>query len=55
DNNKVDCSCQKQDQTCDISQYFVLLKNDHSINFCSTAKGYQCFATFRRIFQYSIY
>ncbi|EPS6569952.1 hypothetical protein ACVG51_002849, partial [Acinetobacter baumannii] len=46
---KVDCSGQKQDQTGDISQYFVQWKNDHTINFCSTAKGEQCFATLRRM------
>jgi hypothetical protein len=49
DNNKVDCSGQKQDQTGDVSQYFVQWKNDHTINFCSTAKGEQCFATLRRV------
>ncbi|MEO9278284.1 MULTISPECIES: hypothetical protein [Acinetobacter] len=49
DNNKVDCSGQQQDQTGDVSQYFVQWKNDHTINFCSTAKGEQCFATLRRM------
>ena len=49
DNNKIDCSGQQQDQTDSVSQYFVRWQNEHTINFCSTAKAEQCFATLRKV------
>ncbi len=49
DNNEVDCSGYKEDQTGEISQYFVQWKNPSTINFCSNEKAEQCFATLRRI------
>ena len=48
DNNQKDCSGSNQDQTGEVSQYFVKWENDHSINFCATEKGEKCFAL-RRI------
>ncbi|MBF4520398.1 MULTISPECIES: hypothetical protein [Acinetobacter] len=49
DNNEVDCSGHQEDQTGDISQYFVKWKNAHTINFCSNEKAEQCFATLYRV------
>lgn len=49
DNNEVDCSGYNEDQTGEISQYFVQWKNSSTINFCSNEKAEQCFATLRRI------
>ena len=49
DNNEVDCSGYSEDQTGEISQYFVQWKNSSTINFCSNDKAEQCFATLRRI------
>ena len=39
----------QEDQTGDISQYFVKWKNAHTINFCSNEKAEQCFATLYRV------
>ncbi len=49
DNNEVDCSGYQEDQTGDISQYFVKWKNAHTINFCNNEKAEQCFATLYRV------
>ena len=49
DNNEVDCSGYSEDQTGEISQYFVQWKNSSTINFCSNEKAEPCFATLRRI------
>lgn len=49
DNNQVDCSNYKEDQTGETSQYFVQWKNASTINFCNNEKAEQCFATLRRI------
>lgn len=49
DNNQTDCSGRREDQTGEISQYFVQWKNTHTINFCATEKGQECFATLKRI------
>ena len=49
DNNEVDCSGYSEDQTGEISQYFVQWKNSSTINFCSNEKAEQCYATLRRI------
>ena len=49
DNNQMDCSGQQQDQTGEVSQYFVKWANDNTINFCANEKGEKCFATLRRV------
>ena len=49
DNNEVDCSGYSEDQTGEISQYFVQWKNSSTINFCSNEKAEQCFATLYRV------
>ena len=50
DNNERDCSGLQEDQTGEISQYFVQWKNASTINFCSNDKAeQQCFATLRRV------
>lgn len=49
DNNEEDCSGLKQDQTGEMSQYFLQWKNASTINFCTTEQGQQCFATLRRV------
>lgn len=49
DNNERDCSGFQEDQTGEISQYFVQWKNASTINFCSNDKAEQCFATLRRV------
>ena len=49
DNNERDCSGLQEDQTGEISQYFVQWKNASTINFCSNDKAEQCFATLRRV------
>jgi hypothetical protein len=49
DNNEVDCSGYSEDQTGEISQYFVQWKNSSTINFGSNEIAEQCFATLRRI------
>ena len=49
DNNERDCSGLQEDQTGEISQYFVQWKNASTINFCSNYKAEQCFATLRRV------
>ena len=49
DNNEKDCSGLQEDQTGEISQYFVQWKNASTINFCSNEKAEQCFATLRRV------
>ena len=49
DNNQKDCSGLQEDQTGEVSQYFVQWKNPSTINFCSNEKAEQCFATLRRV------
>ncbi|OTG57614.1 hypothetical protein B9T36_13710 [Acinetobacter sp. ANC 4204] len=49
DNNEVDCSGLKEDQSGEMSQYFVKWKSPSTINFCANDKGQQCFATLRRV------
>ena len=49
DNNERDCSGLQEDQTGEISQYFVQWKNSSTINFCSNEKAEQCFATLHRV------
>ena len=49
DNNQKDCSGQQEDQTGEVSQYFVKWADAHTINFCATEKGEKCFATLHRM------
>ena len=49
DNNQMDCSGSQQDQTGEISQYFVKWKSPSVINFCANEQAEQCFATLRRV------
>ncbi len=50
DNNQVDCSGSPEDQTGEMSQYFVEMAKSHrTINFCANDKAQQCFATLRRV------
>ncbi|ANF81738.1 hypothetical protein A3K93_05760 [Acinetobacter sp. NCu2D-2] len=49
DNNEKDCSGNQEDQTGEISQYFVKWKNPTTIDFCVNEKGEQCFATLKRV------
>ncbi|GAA5557516.1 hypothetical protein Asch01_02256 [Acinetobacter schindleri] len=49
DNNQKDCSGNQEDQSGEVSQYFVKWQNPHTINLCATEKAEQCFATLRRI------
>lgn len=49
DNNLKDCSGQQEDQTGEISQYYVQWKNPHTINFCINDKAEECFATLHRV------
>lgn len=49
DNNQMDCSGNVQDQTGEISQYFVKWKSPSVINFCANDQAEQCFATLRRV------
>ena len=49
DNNELDCSGNKVDQTGEVSQYYVQWKSPTTINFCSTDKAEECFATLHRV------
>jgi hypothetical protein len=39
DNNEVDCSGQQEDQSGEVSQYFVQWKSPNTINFCAMKMG----------------
>ncbi len=49
DNNATDCSGHQEDQTGEVSQYFVQWTNPRTIHFCTTEKAQQCFATLHRV------
>lgn len=49
ENNETDCSGRKEDQTNEVSQYFVKWANKNTIDFCTTEKADQCFAKLRRV------
>ncbi len=49
ENNETDCSGRKEDQSGEVSQYFVKWNNPNTITFCASEKGDQCFAILRRI------
>ena len=45
----MDCSGRKEDQSGEVTQYFVKWNNSNTINFCASEKGDHCFATLHRI------
>lgn len=49
DNNEVDCSGQKIDQSGEISQYFVKWNHNNQIEFCASAQQEHCFARLNRV------
>ncbi len=49
ENNETDCSGRKEDQTGDVSQYYVKWINKNTMSFCASDKGDQCFATLRKV------
>lgn len=49
DNNSLDCSGRQEDQTGEVSQYFVQWTSPRTIHFCNNEKAEQCFATLHRI------
>lgn len=49
ENNETDCSGRKEDQSGEVSQYFVKWNNPNTITFCASEKGDQCFAILRRV------
>jgi hypothetical protein len=49
DNNEVDCSGDKVDQTGELSQYNIKWKTPKSIELCSPEPNGECFATLRRV------
>lgn len=49
DNNQVDCSGTQEDQSGEVTQYFVKWKNDRTLSLCSSENSEQCFATLQRV------
>lgn len=49
DNNQIDCSGQESDQSGEVSQAYIQWKSPTTINFCTTDKAQDCFATLHRI------
>ncbi len=49
ENNQVDCSGRQEDQSGEVSQYFVQWKDKNTINFCATDGQDKCFAVLHRI------
>ncbi|MDY6487592.1 hypothetical protein SKM51_10385 [Acinetobacter faecalis] len=49
DNNAVDCSGIQEDQTGEISQYYVKWKNPNTLSLCNGENSDQCFATLKRV------
>ena len=49
DNNDVDCSGIKEDQSGEVSQYYVKWKDADTLNLCNPEKSEQCFATLQRV------
>lgn len=48
DNNEMDCSGVKQDQSNELSKFFVKWVNQNQIQFCATQRGENCFATLNK-------
>ncbi|MDQ8935993.1 hypothetical protein [Acinetobacter rudis] len=49
DNDEMDCSGVQQDQSGEISQFFVKWNSPNSISFCGTATGEQCVVDLHRV------
>ncbi|MEB3754195.1 hypothetical protein [Acinetobacter sp. MD2(2019)] len=49
DNGRKDCSGKMDDQSGEVTQYFVKWHNLNTIEFCTAEKTSKCFATLRRI------
>lgn len=49
DNNEVDCSGNKIDQSDEVSQYSVKWTNSQSIELCNPERPDDCFATLNRV------
>lgn len=49
DNDEIDCSGLQQDQSGEVSQFFVKWNNPNSISFCGTATGEQCVVDLHRV------
>ncbi|WP_445115937.1 hypothetical protein [Acinetobacter sp. WZC-1] len=49
ENNQVDCSGNREDQSGEISQYYVRWKDNNTINFCASEEADKCFATLHRV------
>lgn len=49
ENNEKDCSGNQIDQAGELSQYFVKWATPNQIDFCTSEKGNECFATLNRV------
>jgi hypothetical protein len=49
DNNEIDCSGHKIDQTGEVTQYSVKWKDQTTFNLCNKDNAEQCFATLQRV------
>lgn len=49
DNNEVDCSGIQEDQTGEITQYYVKWQNPSTLSLCNSENSEQCFATLQRV------
>lgn len=49
ENNEKDCSGSQVDQAGELSQYFVKWSTPNQIDFCTSEKGNECFATLNRV------
>ena len=49
ENNEMDCSGRQEDQSGEVSQYFVRWKDQNTINFCATDGVDKCFAVLHRV------
>ena len=49
DNNEVDCSGLQEDQSGELSQYFVAWRDVNRIEFCQDELGKTCFAALDRV------
>ncbi|WOE32292.1 MULTISPECIES: hypothetical protein [unclassified Acinetobacter] len=49
DNNQLDCSGNRIDQSGEISQYLIKWRNARSFELCNTDKSSQCFAVLHKV------
>ncbi|AOA58462.1 hypothetical protein [Acinetobacter larvae] len=49
DNNLKDCSGMQEDQTGEVSQYYIRWDDAKTIQFCNNEKADKCFAILRRV------